>query len=243
MKIAICEDNEKDANELRLFIEKYFCKTNCVCEIFLYKNGDELITDFIEKKICDVQIAFLDIYMPGTNGIETAKKIRETNNEMIIVFTTVSKNHALEGYSVDARQYLVKPVNFSVLKNILVKCTEKITDALKFIEVLSDRLTVKIFLKDIIFIESFNAAVHIHTVCETVRTHLTLAKLEQQIEDDTFLRAQRSYIVNMRFIKKMTAEGFLLENESLIPFRKNDKLAVKQAYRNYLSRLIEGEIT
>ena len=261
MNIVICEDTEKDANLLRLLIEKYFLEINCLGEIFLYESGDAFLKDFAAGRINDVIIAFLDIFMPGTNGIDTAKKIRETDKDMVIIFTTTSKDHGLDGYSVDARQYFLKPVNYAELENVLNKCMEKFADSLKYIEVLSDRLTVKVYLKNIIFIESFDAVLHIHTVnarpgkagsaqaegrpasnakhCEreTIKTFLSLSALEQQLNNSTFLRAQRSYIVNMCHIKRMTDNGFLMENDMLIPFRKNDKLAVKQAYRDYLSAL------
>ena len=235
MNIVICEDIEKDANSLRLFIEKYFEEINCAVNISVYKNGDVFLEDF--QKINDIKIAFLDIYMTGTNGIDTAKKIRETDKDMAIVFTTVSTSHALEGYSVDARQYLVKPIDYPEVKNVLDKCTEKFADSLRFIEVSSGRLTVRVYLKDIMYIECFDNNLCIHTVTETIETLFTLSELEKQLEGSTFLRTQRSYIVNMRFITNITANDFVLQNGTLIPIRRSDKLAIKQAYRDYLSAL------
>jgi len=237
MNIVICEDTEKHADSLRLYINKYFDEIDCRRNIVVYNSGDAFLKDFASEQASDVQIMFLDIYMPGTNGIDTAKKIRETDKDMIIVFTTTSKNHGLDGYSVDALQYLVKPVNYPEVKNVLSKCTKKFADSLRFIEVLSDRLTVRIFLKDIVYIECFDTALYIHTATETVKTFLPLFELNKQLEGSSFLRTQRSYIVNMRYIDDMTANDFIMQTGKAIPIRRSDRLAIKQAYRDYLSAL------
>jgi len=237
MNIVICEDLNEDAISLRFFIEKYFNEIDCRSEITIYNSGDKLLEDFYSGKLSDVKVAFLDIYMPGTDGIDTAKKIRETDNEMIIIFTTSSINHGIEGFSVYALQYLVKPVNYPEVKNALSKCIEKYADSIRYIEVLSDRLMVRAYLKDIIYIECFDTTSFIHTNTEVIKTFLPLSELEKQLEGSSFLRTQRSYIVNMRYIHDMKTNDFVLENGKMIPIRRNDKLAIKQVYRNYLSKL------
>ena len=246
VNIIICDDKEEDAGSLRLFIERYFNEINCRSDITVYKNGDDLLEDFAADKLKDVKIAFLDVYMPGTDGIGTARKIRETDKDMVIVFTTVSKDHGIDGFSVYALQYLLKPVSYPEIKDVLDKCTEKFADALRYVEVLSDRLTVRVYLKDVMYIESFDTVLYIHTVTDTIKTFLPFAKLEIQLENSTLLRTHRSFIVNMRFIKNVTANDFVLKDGTHIPIRRSDKLAVKQAYMDYVfarARGINNEIT
>jgi len=240
VNIVICEDTEKDARALRLLIEKYFLEINCLGKIMLYESGDAFLDDFAADKINDVKIVFLDIFMPGTNGIDTARKLRETDKKMVVIITTTSKNHGLEGYSVDALQYLVKPVNYPELKSVLEKCAEKFADSLRFIEVLSDRLTVRIYLKDIMYIESFNTALHIHTVKDTIKTFLPISEIEKQLENSAFLRTHRSFIVNIPYIKDVAENDFILTDGALVPIRQNDKLAVKQAYMDYVFAYTRG---
>jgi len=237
LDIVICDDTEKDANSLRLFIERYFVEINCLCRISVYESGDAFLIDFAENRINDLKIVFLDVYMPGTNGVDTARKIRETDKNVVIVFTTTSRNHGLDGYSVYALQYLVKPLSYPEVISVLDKCTSMFADSIRSIEVMSDRLTVRVYLKDIMYVESFNTALLIHTLTGKVKTFLPLSEIEKQLEGSTFLRTQRSFIVNMRHIKRMTADGFVLENDITVPIRRDDKLAIKQAYRDYLSAL------
>ncbi|MCL2820355.1 MAG: LytTR family DNA-binding domain-containing protein [Oscillospiraceae bacterium] len=234
MDIAICEDIEKDANQLRLLVERYFDEINCEVNIFVYNNGDDFLKDLTANKPGDVKIAFFDIYMPGTNGIETAKKIRETNNDMVIIFTTGSTAHSLDGYSVYALQYLIKPVEYHEVKKVLEICNEKFTSSLRYIEVLSDRLMMKVLLKDITFIEVISEYTYIHTSAETIKTFMRLHEFEKQLEGGAFLRTQRSFIVNMNYIKRMSADSFILSNDKEIPIRRSDKKAIKQTYKDYM---------
>jgi len=237
MDIVICEDIEKEATSLWLHINRYINEMNCTVNVVLYNSGDKLLRDFAMNKLSDVKIIFLDIYMPGTDGIDTAKKIRESNKDIIIIFTTTSKNHSLEGYSVYALQYLVKPVEYPEVKEVLDICMEKFAASLKFIEVLSGRLTVKVYFKDIMYVEVIAQASYIYTTIETHKTFIPLHELEKQLEGNTFIRTQRSYIVNMSHIKKMTADAFILNNDKEIPIRRSEKMRIKQVYRDYLSAL------
>ena len=240
MNIVICDDIEDDANQLRLFVERYFKEINCESEIIVYESGDAMLEDLAAGKIDDVKIAFLDIYMPGTDGIDTARKIRETDKDMVIIFTTVSMAHGLEGFSVYALQYLVKPIKYTEIKDVLTKCTSMLADSLRFIEVMSDRLTVRVYLKDIMYIESFNTALLIHTLTGKVKTFLPLSEIEKQLAGSAFLRTHRSYIVNMPYVKSVAENDFILTSGALVPIRRSDKLAVKQAYTDYVFAWTRG---
>ncbi|MDR2599680.1 MAG: LytTR family DNA-binding domain-containing protein [Oscillospiraceae bacterium] len=237
MSVVICEDIENDAESLRHLVCKYFEEINCPMQVVVYKNGDAFLKDYVAGLVKDVNIVFLDIYMPGTNGVAVAKKVREINNDVAIIFTTVSKDYGLDAYSVYALQYLIKPIEYSEVTKVLKRCTEIFADSLKYIEVLSDRLLVKVYLKDIMYIECFNTAIHIHTTSEVIKTFLPLSEMERKLNDKMFLRTQRSFIVNMSYINDITTESFILRNGKAVPIRRSDRVKIKQEYRDYLSEL------
>ena len=234
--IAVCEDKESDRCVLCSYIKQFFKEINCPVEIAAYENGRH----FLEHSVDDVKIVFLDIYMPETGGIEVARKIRETDNDMAIIFTTTSLDHGLDGYSVQALQYLVKPVSYPEIENVLNKCVNLFADSMRFIEVLANRLTVRILLKDIRFVEVFKNICLIHTTTETIKSYCSLDEIEQQLCGNPFLRTHRSYIVNMRYIDDVSENDFLLKNGGRVPIRKNANSAVKQAHRDYLFALSRG---
>jgi len=159
---------------------------------------------------------------------------------MVIVFTTSSPDHGLDGYSVKALQYLLKPVEYAALKDTMDDCMAIFADSLQYIEVVTDRVAVKIPLKDILYIEIHAHYALIHTVNDIIKCRITLDEVEKQLVGKTFLRTHRSFIVNMRYIKSVEDNDFILTNNEAVPIRKNDKLKVKQAYMDYIFAQTRG---
>jgi len=149
INIVIYEDEEKDADALRLLIEKYFLEINCTGNITIYKNGDAFLEDFAANKLNDVKIVFLDIFMPGTNGIDTARKLREKDKNMVVIITTTSKNHGLEG-SAFLRTHRSFIVNIPYIKDIAENDFILINGTLIPIRQ-NDKLTVKQAYMDYVF--------------------------------------------------------------------------------------------
>jgi len=236
LKIVICEDKKADRDALYSLIERFFIEIGCPVEIAAYGCSQHFLNNMPEG----VNIAFLDIYMPGVSGIDVARRIRERDDNAVIVFTTTSLDHGLDAYSVQAFQYLVKPVGYPEVENILNKCMNMFADAMRFIEVLANRLTIRILLKDIEYIEVIKNICMIHTTAETIKSYCPLEEIEQQLADSAFLRTHRSYIVNMRYIVDVAENDFVLKGGGYVPIRRNDKLAVKQAHRDYLFSLSRG---
>ena len=241
MNVAVCEDGLKERETLRALIKRFFDDISCPVKIAVYENGASFLEDWNVNNPQSVKIAFLDIYMPGISGIEVARKIRETDGDMAIIFTTNSRDHGIEGFSVHALQYLLKPVGYHDVENALNRCVKLFSDSIAFIEVLSDRLMVRVLLKDIMYIEIFDHACLIHTEAETIKSYRSLDEIERQLMcmgARMFLRTHRSFIVNMRYIEDAEDSDFLLKNGAAVPIRKKDKLAVNQAYRDYLFSLL-----
>ena len=237
MDIIVCEDSKKDMDLLCSHINRFFKDAGCRVEIIAYESGDFLLDDWSNLRERDIRITFMDIYMPGSFGIDVARKIRDAGNDKAIIFTTTSLEHGLDGYSVDALQYLVKPLDYSQVKSALDKCKRLYADSLRYVEVMSNRLMIRVLLKDILYIEIYNHTCFIHTMSETIKNYLSLEEVWQLLdaqEEHTFLRIHRSYIVNMRYIEDMTDDDFLLAKGAVVPIRRKDKLAIKQAYMDYL---------
>ena len=239
MDIVICEDNNEDRKTLYQFVNRFFEEINCPVNIATFKTGDDFLN---EPNRLSTKIVFLDIYMPGTGGIDIAKKIRETDNEMVIIFTTNSSDHGLDSYSVYALQYLVKPLNYAQVKEVMTRASALFADLLRSIEVISNRLTVKILIRDIMKIEVFDHACYIHTVNETIKSYCSLDVIEKQLEGSSFLRSHRSFLVNMRYIEDVVDNEFILKKGVSVPIRRNDKMGVKQKHRDYLFSLTRGSL-
>lgn len=179
-----------------------------------------------------VDLIFLDIQMPGINGIEFARTIPK---HTLIIFTTAFSEYALDSYEVDAIDYLVKPIDSLRFKkavdkaiayrSLLIdqdkKSVENVEDECIFVK--SDRRYFKINLKDILFIEGLKDYVIIQMDGHRIITRMNVKHIHDLLPKNIFLRINRSYIVNKNHI-----ESF--DNNDI--FIKNHEIAIGNSYRD-----------
>ena len=122
MRIAVCDDEERFRLDIKKHIDKIYNSLDVVVDCF--SGGKELIASF-EARPYD--LVFLDIEMPEMDGITLAKKLRDMNDKIYIVFLTGHVEYALEGYEVNALRYLTKPIQDDKLKEVLRFVSDKLT--------------------------------------------------------------------------------------------------------------------
>ncbi len=156
-----------------------------------------------------IDLVFLDIQMPGINGIEFARNIPKNT---LIIFTTAYSEYALDSYEVEAIDYLVKPIEADRLKKAVDKAISYHSLLLseenknvgnvedEYIFVKSDRRYFKVNLKDILFIEGLKDYVIIQLAEQRIITRMNLKTMHELLPKNTFLRINRSYIVNTSHI-------------------------------------------
>ena len=168
---------------------------------------------FLQEQQAD--LIFLDIQMPHLTGTDLVKALKDPPK---IVFTTAYKEYALEGFELDAVDYLLKPVRFSRFLKSITKAfpksaiekeipapADKKNDS-GFIYVKSDRKMIKILLDDIIYIESARDYLKIFTDSRSIMTRQTISSIEAMLPAGEFIRIHRSYIVSLKKISSFTAE-------------------------------------
>ena len=239
MNIAICDDLQLHMELLEKYIEEYAANHNQIVEFSYFSSGEALLENFEKDKY---GILFLDIYMSGKSGIETAKAMRETGSQCLIIFTTTSLDHAIESFDLQAIHYLVKPLSYNKVENALDRCMQRLTLKDKYIEIMSERVMVRVLLKELMFAEVYSNVMVLHTTSGDVKTYMTLDDLAVLLEGNEFLRCHRSYIVNMDFIIGMENCDFLLKNNQKVPIPRQDKVLMKQYYANYLFHCTRGRI-
>ena len=171
-------------------------------------NGAEAATAFLENN--DVELVFLDIQMPGVNGIEFARTISKAT---FVIFTTAFSEFATDSYEVDAIDYLIKPIKLERFK----KGVEKVQTYLKllkanpaeskienvdqdYIFVRADRKMFKVHFNSILFIEGLKDYVVMHTENQKVITLMNIKTIHDQLPKSMFVRVSKSYIINIKQI-------------------------------------------
>lgn len=233
VKIAICEDSQLDREMLRKIIDTLMQKRGVSCEIVSFASGEELLEGYGKHPFDAV---FLDIMMGEMNGMEVGRQIRSLDNEVEIIFCTSTKEFAIDAYEIHAMGYLLKPYETERIERVLEYYLKKHPLKNKnFLEVKSQRKSVIIPYSEIIYMESDNKVVYIHTLKQgDIKVYTKLDSLEEQVSDERFLRCHQSYYVNMDFVAGIIDIDFVLNDERRLPIRKSGRKLLIKKYEDYL---------
>ncbi|GAA4230768.1 LytTR family DNA-binding domain-containing protein [Postechiella marina] len=209
-------DDESIARDV---ISNHLSKINNIKIVACCKNAIEAFSYINNNKI---DLVFLDINMPEISGISFAKSI---NKDVKIIFTTAYRDYAVEGFELQAVDYLLKPIAFDrLLKaintyfNVYSNTSKKLknlVDENNFMFVRADRIMVKIDFNTIIYIESYSDYIKIHLKNKTIVTRETITAVEAKLPKLMFLRIHRSYIISINNITSFTNEQITINNTSL----------------------------
>lgn len=230
MKIAICDDDKSDSKNMLEAIEEAMHQKQIDGKISIFHSGEALLLA-IEKGY--FSICFLDIYMEGMSGIETAKAIRSIQENMAIVFMTVSLEHMMDSYDIGALHYLVKPYDTNKVVIALERCMQYIGYVERYAEFKISRQMVRVFLSDIRYVEFQDKYSMVCTEQEVYRVFMRLDNMMDSLDDVRFLRCHRSFIVNMDYVIAIRGYDFILTGEKNIPIRRGNKAAIKREYEIY----------
>lgn len=224
MTIVICEDENHFATHLKDMICQYLQQNALHTMIFVYANGE----DFLYSGITP-DIILMDIKLPGKNGMDTMKKLREAGYNSQVIFITAYLEYVFQAFDLDAVHYLEKPVNQEKLFCAMDKAWKRaIVDGGKTIFVTNRASVSKVRTKDIIYCEVFNHQTIIHTMTNQYNYPGTLACLAQEL-DDSFFHCHRSYLVNIDYVvdKQPGTATLTGGNKVLISRRKQQEFTMR----------------
>ena len=229
IKIIVCDDQEKEYVHLNELLTDYAETRQIDLEIRYFRNGQDLL----EAEIQQTDLFFLDVEMPGINGIETGKEIRKRNNHCEIVFITNYIQYALQGYEVQAFRYLLKPIEKQQFTEIADHLFEKIRKSSSYLQVKGRSDTQRILIKDIVYAETSQRHVLIHTKEKVIDCYNTMEKLEESLAGHGFFRCHQAYLVSMDEITQIKGNDAVLKNNCIIPISKNKKKQFKQVLTDF----------
>lgn len=247
MRIAACDDDVKFLQELSALLNKYGEENCCNVEYKIYTNPLELVNQ-IEKGM-HYDVIFLDVFMPGINGIQCARDIRSFDNFVKIIFLTSSTEFAVESYSVRAYQYLLKPIQKENLFFTLKLLEKEAETVEKNILVFKSKMGItKIALSKLEYCEVMNRKIILHlTNGEECECNLRINELEEKLKIyGMFLKPHRSFLVNMDYIQTLATHSIIMECGVKIPVPREKYAKIKQVYMEYIfqsrSSIVLGNI-
>lgn len=229
--IAIVEDEDLYANQLCEYIKRFEQESEEDFQITRFRDGDEIAEGYNGK----YDIILMDIEMQFMNGMTAAEKIREFDEDVIIMFITNMTNYAIRGYQVNAFDYVVKPVEyFSFCKKVeraLTRVEKKKTPTIT-IKIQSGAMKLK--TSDIYYIESEGHNLHYVTKKGNYRCRAKIQSAEDALGQYGFFRSNKSYLVNMQYVEGV-GDGCCFVNEDRLLISRSRKKEFMIAMTDYIS--------
>lgn len=230
-KIAVCDDNPADAGYVADIIRRWAQARAVLMEIERFPSAEAFWFQYEENRCYD--ILFLDIEMEpeGMNGIELAAKLRKNDSSIQLVFVTGYMEYIADGYDVEALHYLLKPVTEEKLGSVLARALERVKAREKELFLQTTDGSVRVLSSEIRYLEVQRNYVTIHAA-EEYTVKRTLGDLEKEL-DESFFRTGRSFIVNLRFVRKITKTQVFLKDGAQVPLSRGLYEGINRAMIQY----------
>ncbi len=227
-KIAVCDDSDADRQYISDLTGRWAANAGHTVQVADFASAESFLFHYAGKS--DYDILLLDIEMEEMDGVTMAKKLRQDNDTVQIVFITGYSDYISEGYEVAALHYLMKPVREEKLFSVLDRAAEKLSKNEKVLnfEIGGEMLRVPVY--QIRYADVFRNYVTIHA-SRDLTVKMTLGELEKEL-DERFFRAGRSVIVNLTQISRVTKTEIRLNDGVSIPLPRGAYEGVNRAIIN-----------
>ncbi len=233
IKVAICDDLPEEIGKLKVLIENYALDNHLQISVSGFCDEEEISAVLDDASSYD--IIFLDIYMDSLNGLDLAKHITVSGEKSNIIFVSSSSEHALDAFGVNALQYLTKPVNCEKFENAMKIALKHKIKREKTVSILSGNDIIKIPFDNIIYAEAQRNYQKIHlSNGGTETTRISNTKLYELMQERSeFVRLGVSFILNLKFVSRISAKDIVLTSGKVIPVPRGSFAQLKERYFAY----------
>lgn len=230
VKIAVVEDDENHIETMKSYIAAYTKEKGTLMDVQIFRDGKQIVFDY--QPVYD--IIFMDIEMPGMDGITAAEKIRAQDKDVILIFITNMAQYALKGYQVRARSYILKPINYYSFAFELSEAVESISRKVDHSLLLPVESGLqKISVGDIYYLESQKHRMMIHTKNGVIEIRETMKNMESKLQEFFFVRCNVSYLVNLAQVSSIVGDMVVL-GEHRVPISRQKRKAFVAALTTYI---------
>ncbi|GAB6107735.1 LytR/AlgR family response regulator transcription factor [Fusibacter bizertensis] len=234
IKIAICDDEIEICGNLERIIETYLKNRNIQFEIDIFYSADSIL-----KYIgidCSYDLLFLDIEMKGLSGINFGKKLRtDMKNEVLkIVYISWEESYAMKLFEVRPTDFIIKPFSVDRIYKVLDVVIMLIDCEMQYFYYQRSNYYEKILLRDILYFESINRIIVIHTVRKQIEFYGKLDDVFRKIDRKYFWRIHKSYLINHLYVKKLEYKQVHMTNDVILKISRVQQCKIRDMYLKLL---------
>lgn len=236
INIALIDDNLNDLNTLKSFIDKYTESDELDSQIEVNITTYNDPTSFLNENNFKYDLIFLDIEMPKINGISLAKRIREKDSNVGLVFITNMAQYAINGYEVSAIDYILKPLDyydFALKFNKIINFVKRNISNYIYLKSVENNL-IKVDVNEIIYVEIFSHYLIYHLENREIKVRGTISEAENNLSNYYFSRISKSFLINLKHVINIKLDNVLLTGNIELIISRLRKKDFLEAFYKYL---------
>lgn len=200
MKLAVVDDVKNATDLLDSYIKRFEKENNINIYVSIFHNPN----DFLNNYSRDYDLVLMDIEMPGLNGIETAKELRRMDSRVVLMFITNMAQYAINGYEVEAIDFVIKPVSYFDFALKIKKAMRYITrNQDKKLTLNTQDGIVHLYVSDICYIEVIRHYLIYHTINGDYTVRGVMKEIEENLKNYHFVRSNHCYLVNLKYVESV----------------------------------------
>lgn len=228
-KIAVCDDDKSIANSIEEMILRLTTRYNHFhFQVDVFYSSTELECYLKQSKY---DVWFLDINMPGLDGIEVAQRIREMDQNTIIIFVSSHKSYFERLFDVQPFNFIAKPIDWEKFTAIFEKAMLRLTNGASYFMFTSDRTTTRVLQEDIVVFETFDRKIILTTISDVYHINGTLKEIFEQLDKQKFVYVSQSSLVNMRHVVKIFPDYIILATGQKIFISRRKQNQVREEFK------------
>lgn len=228
--IAVCDDSPQDRSYVCTLVNAWAKARDADHAVDVFSSAEQFLFHYAEHKAYDILL--LDIEMGAMDGVSLAKKIRQDNESVQIVFITGFADFISEGYEVSALHYLMKPVKQDKLFAVLDRAVAVMQKTERVVLLPMGGEVLRLPMDRIQYVEAFSHTISVVTETDSLQVKMPISEIEKML-GDSFIRCHRSYLVGLKHIARLSKSEVILDNGKALPLSRGAAATVHKAFISY----------
>ena len=233
LRIAVVEDDKTYAAQLKEYLVRYGTEKNQKISVALFPDGEDIVTDYS----AEFDIILMDVEMTFMDGMTTAERIREKDNEVVIIFITNMPQYAIQGYKVDALDYVLKPISYFAFSQRIDRALTRVKKKeATYITVAQKGGKKKLNVDKICYVEVRDHDLIYHSTKGDIVTKSSMKEAEDTLGGRKFFRCNRCYLVNLEYVEDFRGNDVTVASD-VIQVSRARKKAFMDALNDYMNEV------